>query len=144
MKPEAILEILRKASLFDIFLVSFLLLPFIANQWVDVLQKLEWSKPWGLAVMLIGYVVGIVLMLVGADRSKRRETARDEIVAYLTAKDFTLMSHERIRKNINAAYDDSFLGALPTCFPNVLRRAKMKDGRPGLARIIPEEIESEG
>lgn len=51
MKPEVILDLVRKASLFDIFIVSFFLLPFIASQWLDILDRLEWSRFGGMIVM---------------------------------------------------------------------------------------------
>jgi len=144
MKPEVILDLVRKASLFDIFIVSFFLLPFIASQWLDILDRLEWSRFGGMIVMLIAYVFGISLMFVGSNRTKRREVARDQIFGYLTRNEFEMMSFDRIREKINPTYDDAFIVALPTSFPDALRRATLKGGKPGIARIINAEIVSEG
>ncbi|MCP4097194.1 MAG: hypothetical protein GY748_13225 [Planctomycetaceae bacterium] len=144
MKPEVILELVRKASLFDIFIISFFLLPFVASQWIDILHKLDWSKAWGLVVMLVAYIIGIAVMLLGSRRDKQRETARDQILGYLTDKQFTMMSYERIREKINQGYDDAFLSALPVQFPNIFRKAKLKNSRAGLARLVVEDYSSEG
>lgn len=144
MQPEALLNLVRRASLFDIFIISFFLLPFIAEQWLAVLGDLGWSKGDGLVVMLLAYAGGVVLMLVGSRRTARRETARDEILAYLTSKDFRMMSHERIRERINSGYDDGFLDSLAMHFPDALRKARLRGGKPGLGRIVTEDVSAEG
>ena len=43
MDPKTILKTLKEASPFDLFLVSFLLLPFVFDAWVGVLEKLEFG-----------------------------------------------------------------------------------------------------
>ena len=146
MDPKTILKTLKEASPFDLFLVSFLLLPFVFDAWVGVLEKLEFgicAKYWSLGIVLVGYIVGVVAMLVGSNRQREREMTRDQIIQYLTSKNFEFMSFERIRKNINQAYSDSFLETMPVHFPNQLRKAKLKGGKPGLARIIETDIENE-
>ena len=82
-------------------------------------------------------------MLLGSNRQREREVARDLIIQYLTNKNFEMMSFERIRKNISQAYSDTFLDTLPAYFPNQLRKAKLKGNKPGLARIIESDIENE-
>ena len=146
MDPKTILKTLKEASPFDLFLISFLLLPFVFEAWVGVLEKLEFgicAKYWSLGIVLAGYIVGVISMLVGSNRQKEREIARDQIVQYLTSKGYEMMSFERVRKNINQAYTDDFLEALPVYFPNLLRKAKLKGSKPGVARIIESENEDE-
>ncbi len=146
MDPKTILTTLKEASPFDLFLISFLLLPFVFDAWVGVLGKLELgvdAKYGSLGVVLVGYVVGVIAMLVGSNRQKEREISRDQILQYLTSKDFEMMSFERVRANINQAYTDEFLEMLPVHFPNQLRKAKLKGSKPGLARIIESAHEDE-
>lgn len=146
MDPKTILKTLKEASPFDLFLISFLLLPFVFDAWVGVLEKLQVSigpKYWALGIVLVGYVIGVIAMLVGSTRHREREVARDQIIHYLTSRNFEMMSCERIRKNINQAYSDDFLGALPVHFPNHLRKAKLKGSKPGLARITESNVEDE-
>jgi hypothetical protein len=54
-----------------------------------------------------------------------------------------MMSFERVRKNINPAYSDEFLESLLKHFPNHLRKARLKGGMAGIARIIETEAENE-
>lgn len=44
---------------------------------------------------------------------------------------------------INSGYSYDFLISLPIHFPSEIRRAKLKGGRPGLARIIEANVEDE-
>ena len=146
MDPKNILNTLKEASLFDLFLVSFLLLPFVFDAWLGVAEKLQLevtAKYWSLGVVFLFYVVGVVAMLQGSSRARRREIARDQVIQYLTAKNFEMMSYERVRKNINKAYTDELLESLVTHFPNDLRKAKLKGGKSGLARIMESEIDNE-
>lgn len=146
MDPKTILKTLKEVSPFDLFLISFLLLPFVFDAWLGVLEELEFgidAKYWSLGIVLAGYIIGIIAMLVGSNRQKERETARDLIIQYLTSKDYEMMSFERVRKNINLAYRDDFLEMLPVYFPSQLRKAKLKGSKPGIAIIIESEHEDE-
>ncbi|MGD0922721.1 MAG: hypothetical protein ABSA70_13290 [Terriglobia bacterium] len=146
MDPKTILKTLKEASPLDLFLISFLMLPFVFNAWVGVLEKLEvglCAKYWSLGVVLLGYVIGVVAMLAGSSRDRAREIARDQIIQYLTAKGFEMTSFSRIRENISQSYTDSLLESLPVHFPNHIRKAKLKGGKPGLARIIESTAQDE-
>ena len=146
MDPRTILKTLKEASPFDLFLVSFLLLPFIADAWLGVIDKLglcQSARYWGLTIVVVAYIIGIVVMLQGSSRAKNREIARDQIVQYLTSQNFEMMSFERARKNINKAYTNEFLEGLVEHFPNEVRKAKMKGGKPGIARIVESDVDDE-
>ena len=146
MDPKTILNTLKEASPFDIFLVSFLLLPFVADGWLDVMDKLslgDAARYCGLGAVFVVYVIGIFVMLQGASRSNRREIAKDQIIHYLTTKNHEMMSFETVRKNVNSSYTNEFLEGLPAHFPTQVRRAKLKGGKPGIARIIEEEADDE-
>lgn len=146
MDPKNILSVLKEASPFDLFLVSFFLLPFAFDAWLAVAEKLEFGvreKVCSLGIVLLAYIVGVVATLVGSSRARQREIARDQVIQYLTANDIEMMSFETVRKNINKAYTDKFLEGLVTHFPNDVRKAKLKGSKPGIARIIESENENE-
>lgn len=139
---SAILKALKQASIFDVFLISFLLLPFVFQAWLKVLAGLAVSrcgKFWWLAAVSILYVVGVVAMFLGSSRTKKREVAKDQVVAYLQGIEKTMVRLETIREKINPGYDDQFLESLTVAFPQELRRARLKGNRPGLARIVEEQ-----
>ena len=141
MDPKTILKTLKEASPFDLFLVSFIALPFVFEAWLRILEKLELglcSMYWSLSVVLLAYIVGVVCTLVGSNREKRREIAKDQIIGYLTANSLKMMTLETIRQKINQSYADDFLNSLPVYFPNEIRRATLKGNKLGLARTIEE------
>jgi len=146
MDPKTILKTLKEASPFDLFLISFIALPFVFEAWLRILEKLELglcAKYWSLVIVLLAYIVGVVAMLVGSNREKRREVAKDQIINYLTSNSYNMMTLDTIRENINRGYKNEFLNSLPVHFPNELRRAKLKGNKPGLAIIIEENTENE-
>lgn len=145
--PASVLHALKKASSFDVFLISFIALPFVFNAWLGIADKLQISRNgrlWLLSVVLILYAAGMVAMFVGNSRMRQREIARDQIIGYLASKGYTMVSFEKIRSRINREYADAFLANLPMFFPDVLRRARLKGGRPGIAKIEPSDIQDEG
>jgi hypothetical protein len=81
-------------------------------------------------------------------RSHKLKIARDQILAYLRANQFTMVSLQGIQESINSKYDNDFLLSLPDYFPNQLRRAKLRDAagkltRLGLAKVPLEELQEE-
>lgn len=135
------LKTLKQASLFDVFVVSFLLLPFIVQAWLDVLSKLtvpDTGKYWAVLAVVVFYIVGVTAMLLANGRTKKREVAKDQVIAYLQSKGFTYASFDKFRERINTGYTDKFLESLPNSFPQELRCAKLKSGKRGLGRILEE------
>lgn len=139
MEAKTILKTLKEASPFDIFLISFIALPFVFEAWLRILKALEVglnAKYLSLGLILLAYVAGIISMLIGANKEKRRESAKDQIISYLTRNDIEMMRLERIQDKINSGYQYEFLESLPIYFPGEIRRAKLKGNNRGLARII--------
>ena len=142
MDAKTILKILKEASPFDIFIISFIALPFVFEAWLRILDKLELgltARYWSLGIVLVAYIAGIVTMLMGSTREKRREVAKDQILNYLTRNSYEMMKLETIRDKINQGYREDFLNSLPVHFPNEIRRAMLEGNKPGLARIMEEK-----
>lgn len=142
--PNLILKAVKEASPFDLFLISFLLLPFVFNAWLGVLEKLDVTteaKICSLAAVVIFYVIALLAMLAGSTRARKRETARDQILTYLQEKQFTMVSFEKVRERINSGYSDEFLSSVVTEFPRQLRFARLKGKRAGVARLVEDEPE---
>jgi hypothetical protein len=148
LDPESFLKALRKANLLEVFIASFIALPFVFNAWLGIADKLVLSLPikrWALLPFLfVLYIVGVAAVLIVNSRNRRRGVARDLIVGYLTSKKYQMVSFERIRSNINPGFTDEFLKSLAVHFPNILRSAKLKNARAGLAIITEERFEDEG
>lgn len=147
MDPKTILKTLKETSPFDLFLISFLLLPFVCDAWLSVIDKLgleQCARYYGLGIVVVAYFIGVIAVLLGSSRAKNREIARDQIIQYLTTKNYEMMSFERVRKNINRAYTNEFLESLVIHFPNKVRKARLKGSKLGIARIVESDIDEEG
>ena len=141
MDPKGILEALKKASPVDVFLVSFFLLPFAFQAWNDVLESVGFSSKdrlFSVAVLFALYIIALIAMLVSTSRSKRREIAKDQILAHLAASRFERVSNEGIRRYISPDYTDEFIEAVLSSYPRVLRYSRVKGG-PGIAGIAQDE-----
>ncbi|MCW9059924.1 MAG: hypothetical protein OQL11_13735 [Gammaproteobacteria bacterium] len=112
MDPKTILKTLKEASPLDLFLISFLALPFVFEAWLRILEKLEFglcAQYWSLSIVLIAYILGVVAMLIGSNNEKKREIAKDQIIGYLTANSYNMMTLDTIREKINQGYSSQFL-----------------------------------
>lgn len=88
---DSILSVLKRASILEIFLISFVLLPFVLEVWLRIFRDLgirrENIELWLGAICLL-YLLFLGLMLVDRNRKRRRELARDQIVSYLQFEGF--------------------------------------------------------
>lgn len=144
MNVSEIMSTIKKATAFDIFLISFFVLPFVFDAWIEVLTKIG-ANPcqifWSLVVLFILYVVAVVVLVVDNNNKKRKEIAKDLILGYLQSNNHKMMSFERIREKLNSNYSDEFLEKLVQDFPKDIRRAKLKGDKPGIGRV---EVETTG
>jgi hypothetical protein len=58
-----------------------------------------------------------------------------QIMNYLNDKDFSMMSFERVRKNINESYTDDLLKELIDRNADKFRRATLSGGKPGIKKL---------
>lgn len=145
-KISDILNTIKRATAFDLFLISFFALPFVFSAWLDICTKLNWGKAektWSLVVLLALYIFGVILMYFGNRAEKQRRLAKDQIIGYLQSKNFTMISFDRVRQKINQAHSNKFLEQVIEDFPQELRRAKLKGNKPGLARLVIENDDAE-
>lgn len=141
MNPSELMTTIKKATAFDIFLISFFALPFVFERWIGVLKKIGANIEqilWSLVILFAFYIITVVILVVDNHSKKRKEIAKDLILGYLQAKDFKMMSFKRIRQKFNSNYSDDFLVKLVQEFPKEIRMAKLKDGKPGIGRVVAE------
>lgn len=141
---SAIVKLIKEASPFDIFLVSFVSLPFVLSAWLTIWKELGYQAcqmRCFLFIVIFFYTVGIVVMSVGMIRKKKRELAKDRIIAYLQSRDFTMMSFDRVREKINRSYRDPFLNSVIESFPSDIRHARLKGAKKGVALVTEETAE---
>jgi hypothetical protein len=144
------MALIRSASPFEYLFVLLMLLPPLLIAWLGVTEKLKFTDDWAVrttGAVLIAYCIAGVLLLMGSLRQRSRKVACLQILGYLDSHQFRMMSFERIRKNINTGYSDGFLGSVIHAFPELLRPAKLKGQKQGVAKLYqvrdqdPEEGE---
>lgn len=59
------------------------------------------------------------------------------ILAYLEQRGYQMASFERLRRRINESLSDQQFNKMIVDNPTIFRHATLKDGKPGLAKIIP-------
>jgi hypothetical protein len=59
------------------------------------------------------------------------------ILAYLSQRGYQFVSYDRIRQRIDPTITDERLDALVKANPMVFRQARLKDGNPGLKKLVP-------
>ena len=145
-ESSSILDLVKKATVFDLFLITILALPVLIQAWISILRDLGNSPTQitvGVIVVIIAYIVGIVIMYAGVSRQRSRKLAKDEIVGYLNANKFTKMSFDRVRQKFGNDYSDSFLNSVIDEFPTTLRRATLKGNKVGVAVLADKEEDEE-
>jgi hypothetical protein len=143
-KASSILAALRRARPFDLFILSFLLMPFIIEKWSDVFTKWGMSSTqaaWSLSGIFVCYFVLVIALLHISHRRQKSELARDQIIGYLQSNNFTMMSFDEIREKFG--YSETYLRSIIQEFPTELRFARLKGNRKGLARILEESSDDE-
>ncbi len=137
MDPDfgRILETIRRASPLDLFLISFVLLPFVIAGWIDVADGLGLgfaAKLATVAVVIAAYLFWLFYMVAAARRRDAHELCRQQILDYLERNKLNAVSFERLRERFSADYTDEFLVAAINSFPGQLARVTLADGRAGV------------
>jgi len=143
---SSILKLLKEASPFDVFLISFIALPFVLSAWLTIFEELGCQAKQlliPLVAVIAVYFAGICGMVVGTTREKKRDLAKDQIMTYLQSKGFVMMSLDMVRKKLNRSYTDSFLNSVIEAYPNDLRHARLKGSKRGVAIVAVETDEEE-
>ena len=146
MDVSNIMSTIKKATAFDIFLISFFILPFIFKAWIEVFTKIGWDSLqifWSLVVLFVFYVFVVIILVVDNRNKKRKEIAKDLIVGYLVGKGIPRISFNKVRKEFNPKYTDEFLESLLQEYPREIRRVKLKCGGFAIGRVIDETTDGE-
>jgi TIR domain len=64
-----------------------------------------------------------------------QEKAVELILNYLNRRGYQMASFDRIKDRIGEKYEPEFLEKLIASYPTVFRRARLKGGKPGLAKL---------
>lgn len=58
------------------------------------------------------------------------------ILTYQRERGFHYLSYDRIRRKIDSNQSDQMLDAIVLANPGTFRKAALKDGKPGLKRLV--------
>lgn len=147
MNVSEIMSTIKKATAFDIFLISFFALPFVFDAWIGVFTKIGANPSqifWSLVVLFTLYIIAVIVLGFDNYNKKRKEIAKDLIVGYIQAKGYKMISFRRVRQEFSPDYSDEFLEKLIQEFPKEVRRTRLKGDKPGIGRVVVETTDEEG
>ncbi len=65
----------------------------------------------------------------------KQEKAVELILNYLNRRGYQMASFDRLKERVDETYDKAFLEGLIASYPTIFRRARLKGGKPGLAKL---------
>ena len=142
-EAKTILETVRKTSLFDLTLLSVIILPLLLGVWLNLLNNiipvtLNQKIYFTLAIIVV-YILGLTLMKIGVTKESKKKIAGTRIRNYLIGRNRQSMSFNRIREVIDKDYSDEYLKSVIDQFPKEFRFARIKGGKPGISLLMEEE-----
>jgi hypothetical protein len=112
---------------------------------LEPIQQLDFyvpgALPWNLLIERILEIEGDattqsdLAVAVAATEAARQDPAVMAIISDMTQRGYQIVSFERIRSRIDPALTDEKLELLIKNNPNLIARATLKEGRPGLKRV---------
>lgn len=111
---------------------------------LDVIQHIDFRIPSNEAVKtLVEHITERISADVSPDldiaQISQQETTIDgnalTILRYLDRNGFQMVSYDRIKEQIIPTATDELLNSIISDHPNVFRRAKVKGGKPGIAKL---------
>lgn len=125
---KSIFELAKNASSVQLIILSFLVLPFVIEQWLAIFEMFPTLSGYKGSVLIIVLLIFTILIIVAINKDKKLGTlllAKNQIVNYLRANDFKVMSFDRVRDKFDACYTDAFLNEVINTFQTELRIAIM-------------------
>ena len=146
------MDLIREASKADLIIVSLVLLPLLLGGWslfLSNLAILEQHREWkdaAIAVVLVAYVVGLVVMKSWDPPEERLRRAARHIQNRLRQRrPGHRASFDAIRSDVNPGYTDDFIRKVVERNPEIFRLCDIKlssSTKPGVA-LEPEEQSAE-
>lgn len=146
-EAKSIIEAVRAASVGDIAVVSFVVLPILLAAWSVLLSFAGMLPPtptyrlWLFVALVVLYALAVFVMKRSESAHSRRIRAAKHIRNRLQRRlppNYGLASFDYIRRRVNDTYTDDFLTKLVEDFPDEFMRMRCKGDRPGL-RLIDDD-----
>ncbi|ARV19577.1 hypothetical protein AEP_02651 [Curvibacter sp. AEP1-3] len=131
---KGVIQVITDAKPSHLALVSFLVLPLVANYWLEALIKLfptptqELKYTW-LGLLGLTYVFCLGWLLFDNHKANILRTRRDQIAGRMIANGWTRINFDSARKALTKNASDAEIIAVIDAFPKTLRflRVKKKD-----------------
>ena len=144
-EASSLVRLIRETSLFDLMLVSLIVLPIYLSSWNFLLKQFDealWQMETEILLGLVAlYFVALFLMKFGQSKEDKQRIALHKIMSYYKARGWTRMSFERIQGSIDERFDQTFLEALVNQFPTEITTGKIKGGKKGIVVLGQEDKE---
>ena len=128
---RGVIQVITDAKPSHLALVSFLVLPLVANYWLEALTKLfptptQETKYWWLGFLAAIYVFCLGWLVYENSKTKKLETLRDQMVGRMIANNWTKISFDSARKALTRTASDAEIFSVLEAFPKTLRYQKLK------------------
>lgn len=143
-EANSLIQLIRETSIFDLFIVSIIILPIYLTSWNVLLKQYNnklWENETLVFFILIGiYFIAITIMKFGQSKNDKNRTALQKLTSYYNLRRWTRMSFERIQSSIDSSYSEDFLKKLVNEYPTEITTGKIKGGKIAIV-ILDQETE---
>ncbi len=125
-----LIEFIRESKIGDIFLISFIVLPVFLFAWFKFFNEFcpipeKWTM-WSIISLIIVYAGSIFLVKRHQYKKNKFKKAAIIIKTYIESRNWTKMSFERIKSDINEEYTEKFVREIMKEFPHEFSSVNLK------------------
>jgi len=136
-ESEYILDLIAKSSIYDLVIVSLLILPMLLGAWSSVLDTFLINrtnhKKILLIILLVVYTFGIASSKYHGNKKQIIQIQMDQLTGYLCSlPGGSSKSNKTIEKHLQGFTDD-VINNLVAAYPKLVSRQKFKGGEQGVA-----------
>jgi hypothetical protein len=118
MNPQSVLRQLRAASLRDVFLLTFLILPIVLSSWLTVFEKVPVEGLRSARVLTFLTLVFLLFVFVSYRHSLRLRRARNKIIQVLDREKDLSDSFKGLRTKLKVKWKEPFFREIVANYPD--------------------------
>ncbi|MFD2567020.1 hypothetical protein [Pseudotenacibaculum haliotis] len=142
-EAKSVIDIVRESSFGELFFTSLIILPIYLGSWIVVLKQINktlWEKSSLVLILLVlAYILTLVIMKFYQSKDQKIEKASIKIRQYILSRNWTRMSYERIKKNIDHSFTPELIDNILNKYPEDFRIGTIKGGKKAIVVLGEEE-----
>lgn len=135
---EYILKLIAASSIYDLIIISLLILPILLGAWSSVIDTFLVIKPkykkLTLILLLLIYVFGVLLSKYHGNKMQIANRQLAQVISYICDKEngASAASYEQVRNNLGEQFTNDLLDALIENSSGGLIHKKFTGNAPGI------------